>query len=59
MGYSQSKFIIKSADPKDNVIKTSAKSQDESQDTSKITWWLITIRWTPERQVLPEGSGSI
>jgi len=37
MGYSQSKFIIKSADPKDNVIKTSAKSQDESQDTSKIT----------------------
>jgi len=34
-GYSQSKPIIKSADPKDNVIKTSAKSQDESQDTSK------------------------
>jgi len=25
---SQSKLIIKSADPKDNVIKTSAKSQD-------------------------------
>jgi len=34
--YSQSKCIIKSADPKDNVIKTSAKSQDESQDTSEI-----------------------
>ena len=27
-GCSQSKLIIKSADPKDNVIKTSAKSQD-------------------------------
>jgi len=27
-GCSQSKPIIKSADPKDNVIKTSAKSQD-------------------------------
>jgi len=27
-GCSQSKRIIKSADPKDNVIKTSAKSQD-------------------------------
>jgi len=36
-GYSHSKVIIKSADPKDNVIKTSAKSQDESQDTSKCT----------------------
>jgi len=35
--YSQSKLIIKSADPKDNVIKTLAKSQDESQDTSEIT----------------------
>ena len=33
--YSQSKPIIKSADPKDSVIKTSAKSQDESQDTCK------------------------
>jgi len=27
-GYSQSKLIVKSTDPKDNVIKTSAKSQD-------------------------------
>jgi len=34
--YSQSKLTIKSADPKDNVIKTSAKSQDESQNTSEI-----------------------
>jgi len=34
-GYSQSKPIIKSADSAENVIKTSAKSQDESQDTSK------------------------
>jgi len=35
--YSPSKLIITSTDPKDNVIKMSAKSQDESQDTSKIT----------------------
>jgi len=34
-GYSQSKPIIKSADPNNNVIETSAKSQDESQDTSE------------------------
>jgi len=32
--YRQSKPILESADPKDNVIKTSAKSQDESQDTN-------------------------
>jgi len=60
---SQSTFIIKSADPKDNVIKTSAKSQDEpqdeSQDTSEITWCLITIRWNPEHRDLPEGYGNI
>jgi len=28
--------------------KTSTKSRDESQDTSKITRRLITIRWFPE-----------
>jgi len=49
--YSQSKLIIKSTDPKDNVIKTSAKSQDESQDTSEITWCLITIRWNPSTEI--------
>jgi len=43
-GCSQSKPIIKSADLKDNVIKTSAKSQD----TSKITWRLVTTRWKPK-----------
>jgi len=58
-GCSQSKLIIKSADPKGNVIKTSAKSQDESQDTSEITWCPITIRWNPKHRDLPEGSGSI
>ena len=43
-GCSQSKPIIKSADLKDNVIKTSAKSLD----TSDITWRLVTTRWKPE-----------
>jgi len=32
-GYSQSKFIIKSADPKDNVIKNVSKSQGTSEIT--------------------------
>jgi len=37
----------------------SAMSQDGSQDISEITWRLVTTRWKPEYQDLPDGSGGI
>jgi len=58
-GYSQSKPIIKSADSEENVTKTSAKSQDESKDTSKNHMLPDHNQVNPEHQDLPEGSGSV